>query len=213
MRQELESRDHYPSSNPWDSRDKDPMELYNLLAEKRKELQQLQRVSEGLEHAAEVQRKAESEQSFVRPEIEERLQKAKLEVEQQKRLNVKLQSDRLKLSNQRKAVEEDLRKVGSELRSKGALLHRKGLPAGEKGGHSILEQLRREVDILRGALKQDERKHRAMLKEDSQEVDFAAAHVQSLEKAIEEREAQISKLRSALGNPRERVQGAEAGAH
>lgn len=28
--------------------------LYNLLAEKRKELQQLQRVSEGLEHAAEV---------------------------------------------------------------------------------------------------------------------------------------------------------------
>ncbi|CAK8999310.1 EF-hand domain-containing protein [Durusdinium trenchii] len=77
MRQELESRE--PSSNPWDSRDKDPMELYNLLAEKRKELQQLQRVSEGLEHAAEVQRKAESEQSFVRPEIEERLQKAKLE--------------------------------------------------------------------------------------------------------------------------------------
>eukprot|EP00438_Fugacium_kawagutii_P032034 Skav203171 [mRNA] locus=scaffold371:338983:341096:+ [translate_table: standard] len=51
-----------------------------------------------------VQRKAESEQSYV---------------EQQKRLNVKLQADRpLKLSNQRKAVEEDLRKVGSELRSK-----------------------------------------------------------------------------------------------
>ena len=25
--EELESRDHYPSSNPWDSRDKDPMEL------------------------------------------------------------------------------------------------------------------------------------------------------------------------------------------
>ncbi|OLP73549.1 hypothetical protein AK812_SmicGene47181, partial [Symbiodinium microadriaticum] len=40
-------------SNPWDARDKDPMELYNLLAERRKELQQLQRVSEGLEHAAE----------------------------------------------------------------------------------------------------------------------------------------------------------------
>lgn len=198
FRQELESRDHYPSSNPWDSRDKDPMELYNLLAEKRKELQQLQRVTEGLEHAAEVQRKAESEQSFVRPEIEERLQKAKLEVEQQKRLNVKLQADRLKLSNQRKAVEEDLRKVGSELRSKGALLHRKGI-AGEKGDKSVLEQLRREVGILRGALRQDERKHRAMLKEDGQEVDFAAAHVQSLEKAIEEREAQISKLRSALG--------------
>ena len=62
-----------------DSRDKDPMELYNLLAEKRKELQQLQRVGEGLEHAAEVQRRAEQEQSFVRPEIEERLQKAKME--------------------------------------------------------------------------------------------------------------------------------------
>ncbi|CAK8999547.1 unnamed protein product [Durusdinium trenchii] len=214
MRQELESRE--PSSNPWDSRDKDPMELYNLLAEKRKELQQLQRVSEGLEHAAEVQRKAESEQSFVRPEIEERLQKAKLEVEQQKRLNVKLQADRLKLSNQRKAVEEDLRKVGSELRSKAALLHRKGLPGTEKGGASVLEQLRREVDILRGALRQDERKHRAMLKEDSQEVDFAAAHVQSLQKAIQEREAQVAKLRSAIGNASREMRdakGAPEGAH
>jgi len=30
------------------------LRLYNLLAEKRKELQQLQRVSEGLEHAAEA---------------------------------------------------------------------------------------------------------------------------------------------------------------
>ena len=48
------------------------------------------------------------------------------------------------------------------------------------------------MDILKGALRQDERKHKAMLKEDSQEVrllrasrrvscgevDFAAAHVQ-----------------------------------
>eukprot|EP00913_Durusdinium_trenchii_P035499 g33220.t1 len=179
LEQALEKADWEPSSNPWDSRDKDPMELYNLLAEKRKELQQLQRVSEGLEHAAEVQRKAESEQSFVRPEIEERLQKAKLEVEQQKRLNVKLQADRLKLSNQRKAVEEDLRKVGSELRSKAALLHRKGLPGTEKGGASVLEQLRREVDILRGALRQDERKHRAMLKEDSQEARSERPKLQS----------------------------------
>ncbi|CAJ1441098.1 unnamed protein product [Effrenium voratum] len=134
------------------------MELYNLLAERRKELQQLQHVSEGLEHAAEAQRKAESEQSFVRPEIEERLQKAKLEVEQQKRLNVKLQADRLRLSNQRKAAEEELRRVGSELRSKAALLHRKG-PTGPAGGPSSnLEQLRRELDIVRGALRQDERK-------------------------------------------------------
>ena len=30
------------------------LRLYNLLAEKRKELQQLQRVTEGLEHAAEA---------------------------------------------------------------------------------------------------------------------------------------------------------------
>ena len=58
---------------PLDSR------LYNLLAERRKELQQLQRVADGLEHAAEVQRRAEQEQSYVRPELEERLQKAKLE--------------------------------------------------------------------------------------------------------------------------------------
>eukprot|EP00439_Symbiodinium_sp_Y106_P007073 s6389_g1.t1 len=178
MRQELESRDrHSQMSNPWDARDKDPMELYNLLAERRKELQQLQRVSEGLEHAAEVQRKAENAQSAVRPEIEERLQKVKMEVDQQKRLNVKLQADRLKLSNQRKAIEEEIRKVGSELRSKAALLHRKGPTGQEKGSHTVLEQLRREVDILRGALRQDERKHRAMLKEDSQEVDFAAAHM------------------------------------
>mmetsp|Transcript_50050 Transcript_50050/g.116803 ORF Transcript_50050/g.116803 Transcript_50050/m.116803 type:complete len:291 (-) Transcript_50050:33-905(-) len=200
MRQELESRDrHAHVSNPYDSRDKDPMELYNLLAERRKELHQLQRVSEGLEHAAEVQRKAESAQSAVRPEIEERLQKAKMEVDQQKKLNVKLQADRLRLSNQRKSVEEELRKVGSELRSKAALLHRKGPTGQEKGGQSVLEQLRREVEILRGALRQDERKHKAMLKEDGQEVEFAAAHVQSLQKSIEEREAQVAKLRAALG--------------
>ncbi|CAE7194118.1 ANKRD65 [Symbiodinium sp. CCMP2592] len=203
MRQELESRDrHSQMSNPWDARDKDPMELYNLLAERRKELQQLQRVSEGLEHAAEVQRKAENAQSAVRPEIEERLQKVKMEVDQQKRLNVKLQADRLKLSNQRKAIEEEIRKVGSELRSKAALLHRKGPTGQEKGSHTVLEQLRREVDILRGALRQDERKHRAMLKEDSQEVDFAAAHVQSLQKSIEEREATRSRKRGKCGRRR-----------
>lgn len=190
-------------SNPWDARDKDPMELYNLLAERRKELQQLQRVSEGLEHAAEVQRKAENAQSAVRPEIEERLQKVKMEVDQQKRLNVKLQADRLKLSNQRKAIEEEIRKVGSELRSKAALLHRKGPTGQEKGSQTVLEQLRREIDILRGALRQDERKHRAMLKEDSQEVDFAAAHVQSLQKSIEEREAQVAKLRASIASERD----------
>ncbi|CAE7301439.1 unnamed protein product [Symbiodinium natans] len=211
MRQELENRDrHSQMSNPWDARDKDPMELYNLLAERRKELQQLQRTSEGLEHAAEVQRKAESAQSAVRPEIEEQLQKAKAEVEQQKRLNVKLQADRLKLSNQRKTIEEEIRKVGSELRSKAALLHRKGPTGQEKGGQSVLEQLRREVDILRGALRQDERKHRAMLKEDSQEVEFAAAHVQSLQKNIEEREAQVAKLRAAIGSEPRRESRSES---
>ncbi|CAE7813108.1 unnamed protein product, partial [Symbiodinium sp. CCMP2456] len=124
-----------------------------------------------------VQRKAENAQSAVRPEIEERLQKVKMEVDQQKRLNVKLQADRLKLSNQRKAIEEEIRKVGSELRSKAALLHRKGPTGQEKGSQTVLEQLRREIDILRGALRQDERKHRAMLKEDSQEVGLLAGQL------------------------------------
>jgi len=205
MRQELETRDQMVQT-PWpaDSSDRDPMELYNLLAEKRRELQQLKMSTEGLDRAAETQRKAESAQSYVPPELEEKLRRTKQEVEQQKKLNVKLQADRLKLSNARKAAEEELRAVGSEVRTKAALLQRpvqgsRGASP-QKGSKEsdVIAQLRREIDILQGALRQDDKKHRAMLKEDSSEVDSAAVHVQSLQKDIDEREARIAKLRATI---------------
>mmetsp|Transcript_38961 Transcript_38961/g.70330 ORF Transcript_38961/g.70330 Transcript_38961/m.70330 type:complete len:326 (-) Transcript_38961:112-1089(-) len=210
MRQELESRDHNANPASWpaeyrESTDRDPMELYNLIVEKRKDLQHVQRTTEGLERVAEVQRKAQNIQNLVRPEVHERLRKVSNEVEQQKRLNVKLQADRLKMSSQRKAAEEDLRTLGSELRNKAAQLQRparlsSGGSTPEKGSEEskTLQQLRRDVDILRGAVRQDSRKHRAMLKEDGQEVDYSAAHVESLKKSIEERETLISKLRTQL---------------
>eukprot|EP00930_Biecheleria_cincta_P093112 TRINITY_DN83275_c0_g1_i1.p1 TRINITY_DN83275_c0_g1~~TRINITY_DN83275_c0_g1_i1.p1 ORF type:complete len:317 (-),score=68.95 TRINITY_DN83275_c0_g1_i1:58-1008(-) len=205
MRQELDTRDQMVQT-PWpaDSTDRDPMELYNLLAEKRRELQQLKLATEGLDRAAEAQRKAESAQSYVPPELEEKLRRTKHEVEQQKKLNVKLQADRLKLSSARKAAEEELRAVGSEVRTKAALLQR---PAQSSRGASphkgskesdVIAQLKREIDILQGALRQDDRKHKAMLKEDSQEVDSVSLHVQSLQKDIEEREARIAKLRATI---------------
>jgi len=210
MRQELDSRDHNANPAAWpaeyrETSDRDPMELYNLIAEKRRELQQLHHVTEGLERVAEAQRKAQSAQNFVRPEIHERLRKITNEVEQQKRLNVKLQADRLKLSSQRKAADESLRSLGSELRNKAAQLQRparvsSGGNTPERGPEEskTLQQLRRDVDILRGAVRQDSKKHRALLKEDFQEVDYSEAHVESLKKSIEEREAVISKLRIQL---------------
>lgn len=201
MRQELAARDQMVQT-PWpaDSTDRDPMELYNLLAEKRRELQQLKIATEGLDRAAEAQRKAENAQNYVPPELEERLRRTKQEVDQQKKLNVKLQADRLKLSNARKAAEEELRTVGNEVRTKAALLQRPRGTSPQKGSKETdaIAQLKREVDILHGALRQDDRKHKASIKEESQDVDSAATIVQSLQKSVEEREARIAKLRAQI---------------
>ncbi|CAE8618882.1 unnamed protein product, partial [Polarella glacialis] len=72
MRQELDSRDHL-SAGPADPRERDPMRLYNLLVDKRRELEEVQHCSLGLERSAKAQRKAEAAQSALRPEVESRL--------------------------------------------------------------------------------------------------------------------------------------------
>merc|ERR1719461_869696 len=107
------------------------MEVQNLLAERRKELRQLQKSGDGLDRIAAAQRKAEAQQNALRPEVEEKLNQAKREVEAQKRKNANLQAERLKLFNARKAAEEELRTAGAQLRGRAAQLQR---PPRQGGG-------------------------------------------------------------------------------
>mmetsp|Transcript_107232 Transcript_107232/g.277474 ORF Transcript_107232/g.277474 Transcript_107232/m.277474 type:complete len:331 (-) Transcript_107232:112-1104(-) len=231
LRQELENRDQVAASLK-DPRDRDPMELQNLLAERRRELQKLQHSGEGLDRVASAQRRAEAEQNALRPEVEEKLSKMRREVEQQKRKHAKLQADRLKLSSARKAAEEELRAANSEVRSRAAQLQPPPpslaqrpprLPGGAGGGCGIgsptaqpaatpasggttneepktIRQLRQNVEILREALRQDERRFKGSQKEDCQEIEFASNHVAELQQSIADREAEVAKLQAQLSH-------------
>eukprot|EP00411_Alexandrium_monilatum_P040615 CAMPEP_0175410652 /NCGR_PEP_ID=MMETSP0095-20121207/41723_1 /TAXON_ID=311494 /ORGANISM="Alexandrium monilatum, Strain CCMP3105" /LENGTH=281 /DNA_ID=CAMNT_0016709617 /DNA_START=42 /DNA_END=883 /DNA_ORIENTATION=- len=185
-----------------DPQERDPMELQNLLAEKRKDLQQLKRSGEGLDRIAEAQRRAEAAQNSMTPENAERLQRAKDEVENKRRLNVKLFSERQKLASACKKAEAQVRAAEAELRSKAAELRPPPRAAGVAGGNArdaaakdavtepqVLKQLQRDVDILKEAVRQDERKFRTSERSDEQQSEAASSSIRGLEEAIAEREA------------------------
>jgi len=224
LRQELDSKDQV-SGGSKGQRDRDPMELQNLLAERRRELQKLQHSGEGLDRVASAQRRAEAEQNALRPEVEEKLAKMQKEVAQQKRKNAKLQADRQKLSSARKAAEDELRSANGEVRSKVAQLQppqrpprmpgaggggcaspvaqsatpAAGGPAGAPGEEPReIKQLRQNIDILREAIRQDERRFKGSQKEDSQEIEFASNHIAELKQSIADREAEVAKLQAQL---------------
>jgi hypothetical protein len=168
---------------------RDPMELQNLLTEKRKELQRLKKNGEGLDKIAEAQRRGEKDQSAVNPELEEKLRFVKGEVEHQRRLNIRLQGERLKVSEARQQAEEAVRAASGELRSKAAELRRPAAgpaagPSERPGGRhtgdpKILEQLRRDSDILREAIKRDERRFRTAEQAESREVEYARVQAEA----------------------------------
>jgi len=203
LRQELKGRDRL-CGGPNDPGDRDPMELQNLLTEKTKELQRVRKTGEGLDRIAEVQRKAEVAQNALSPEIEQRLRFMKNEVEHQKRQNVRLQTERQKVTAARKKAEEEVRTASSELRSKAAQLQKPPRPgAGGAAGASkaesnVLRQLRRDVEILKEAARQDERKHRAAQREEAQEVELTSNLISSLKESVAEHEAALAKLRADL---------------
>lgn len=198
MRRELESRDSL-GGGPYDPRDRDPMEIPNLLAEKRKDLRALRRSGEGLDRIAAAQRRAEAAQNALSPEIEERLRKGKHRVEQQKRLNVKLHAEWLRTRSTQKKAEEEVRAVVVELRNKTAQLQRPqpGSP-GEGGESRVLRQLRRDADILREAVRQDERKLRALAREDEGAAVFGRKQNASLRQKISEQEEELDRLKAEL---------------
>lgn len=190
-----------------DGRDRDPMELPNLIAEKKRELGRLRRSGEGLDRVAEAQRRAEAEQNALSPQVEEKLKQIKNEVEQQKRLNVKLFADRQRLVGARKKAEEEVRAAESELRTKAAELRVLPRQSGESGGgvdSRILKQLQRDVDILKEALRQDEKKFRSVQKEEESEVESTVNHIAELESKIAEHEAEAAQLRAELREAQER---------
>jgi len=76
LRREYEGRDKL-GGGPNNPRDKDPMEVQNLLAEKRKELSDLCKVGEGLDRIADAQKRAEAAQNALSPEVAERLARMK----------------------------------------------------------------------------------------------------------------------------------------
>lgn len=200
LRADLENREKM-HGHQVDPRDRDPMELHNLLVEKRKELQRIQRNIESMEHVNEVQRRAEVKDSALRPEVYEKLQRLKMEVELHKRHNIKLQADRLKVSGARKAAEDELRVAKGEQRTKALQLQRPPRPNGPAGAEeepTALRALRRDVDVLRGALRQDERRFKATEKEDTSEVEFAAEQLAHLQKSLTEKKAVLERLKTSV---------------
>jgi hypothetical protein len=193
------------------------METYNLLVERRKELQELQRNGQGLDRIAAVQRQAEAAQNSLDPVLEGRLRRAKDEVEQQKRLNVKLQADRQKLAPARKQAEQEVRSANCELRSKAAQLQRPprapSNPVDQSSEDKHLRQLRRDSDILSEALRQDERKFKSSEREASQ--DFDMARMEKLQADVAAHEAEIVKLNALLASENHSGPSAlvECGAH
>lgn len=188
----LEARDRlHAGHHQLEARERDPMELHNLVVERRKELRQIQRNIESMEHVNELQRRGEAKDSVLRPEVHDKLKRLKNEVEQLKRLNVRLQADRLKFAGSRKVAEDDLRSARVEQRSKAQLMKigsEEEIPAG-------LKQLRRDVDILRGAIKQDERRFKASEREDAAELEFAAEQLAAMQRALVDKREAIERMK------------------
>merc|ERR1740138_1946667 len=132
------------------------------MTERRRELRRLRKQGEALDAVAERQQQAEAANNSVSPAVQEKLQSVKREVEQQKKGNAHLQSERLKLSSSRKAAEKDLRAAGNDLRSKAALLQKPAgaAPAAAAHDSSRARQLRHELDVLEGAVASDARQLR-----------------------------------------------------
>jgi len=200
LRRDLESWDRVSNFACNGATERDPMETYNLLVEKRKELHRLQRNGHGLDRVVAAQRRAEAEQNTLSPDIEDRLHRAKDEVEQQKRLNIKLQADRQKLTVARKQAEQEVRAATGELKRKEAQLQRPpraAKPVGN-GESKEMKQLRRDVDILVEAVRQDERKHKVSQRDDEQQVELTRRAVAKARSEVAAHEAEILQLRAAL---------------
>jgi len=215
LQQELASVEERPVglANAADVRGHDPMELQNLVAQKRKELHNLKKSGEGLDKIARAQRKAEAAQNALSPQVEERLKHAKEEVEQQKRLNMQLFAERQKLAGVRKKLDGEVRAAQNELRSRekelpvaarGAAKERAGHGQGKsvgpahRGESAVLKQLRRDVDIIREAIRQDDRKFKASQREEEQEADAMSRQVATLEDSIAKHEEEVSKIKGLL---------------
>jgi len=205
LRKDVESWDRVCGggrSTEQQAQDRDPMETYNLLVERRKELQRLQHNGQGLDRVAAAQRRAEVEQNAMSPDVEDRLRRAKDEVELQKRLNIRLQAERQKVVASKKQEEQELRAANVELRRKAAQLQRPPRPtnpAAHSGKESQkMEQLRRDVDILSEAVRQDERKHKVFTRDDEQNLEHTRRAVAKLRSDVAGHEVQTSQLRIAL---------------
>jgi len=194
-----------------DVQERDPFERKNLIAERRKELHRLKHSGEALDRIADAQRRAEAEQNAMTPENAERLAKIKDEVDQQKRQNIKLFADRQKLGGALKKAEAQVRSLESEVRSRAAEL-RPPRPPGEAaraGGakevsgsssdpQNVIRQLQRDADILREAVRQDERKFRAAERSEDEQRDGISNRIQVLQAGIVEHEAENNKIRAQL---------------
>lgn len=182
-----------------DPQERDPLELQNLLAEKRKELQRLRKSGEGLDQMQERQRRAEEAQNKVSPENQERLNRIKGEVEVNKRQSVQLFAERQKLVAFRKKLDADVRSAGNELRNKAAPLKLPPrVPTDGYGEPMVLRTLRRDLDILTEAVRQDERKFQAAERTEDQEIDSVSANIQLQQEGIGDHETEVARLRAEL---------------
>eukprot|EP00929_Paragymnodinium_shiwhaense_P123486 TRINITY_DN9739_c0_g1_i3.p1 TRINITY_DN9739_c0_g1~~TRINITY_DN9739_c0_g1_i3.p1 ORF type:complete len:275 (+),score=102.10 TRINITY_DN9739_c0_g1_i3:73-897(+) len=179
LKRQLEGVWDRVGNGPSNPHDRDPMEIQNMLADKRRELQRLRKSGEGLDRLADAQRRAEAEGNRLSPKVEERMRKVKGELETFKRQHAKLQMERTKVGTARKKADEEVRAAGEELRQRAAELRGASEPPKGKGkeeseSQKLVKILKRDVDILQQAVKQDERKFKLAVKEDAQEMQLSA---------------------------------------
>eukprot|EP00927_Polykrikos_kofoidii_P054345 TRINITY_DN48773_c0_g1_i1.p1 TRINITY_DN48773_c0_g1~~TRINITY_DN48773_c0_g1_i1.p1 ORF type:complete len:371 (+),score=77.67 TRINITY_DN48773_c0_g1_i1:98-1210(+) len=204
LRQQVEGAYNRRPSGPSDPRERDPMELQNLLVERRKELQRLKKDGAGLDRVAEAQRRAETTQNSINPEVEAKLRRMKGQVDQQKMMNVKLQAERQKMNELRIKTEEDVRSAGSDLRNKAAELrrppqsHRSDNGNGKGDDQKSVKQLQRDMDIVRDAIEKDDRRFKAAMREDRQESEDTSKQMGMHQESIQKLEVEIAKHQCLL---------------
>jgi len=199
MRQDMEKRERIASAI-FERLGRDPMEVCNLVVERKRELQRVLRVGESLDRVRRGQRKAESVQNALRPEVARCLSRMQAALEKQKRRHATLQSQRNIAISARKVAIDELRAACEEVHRKSTLLQRHAPRPGldSHSGEKLLRYLQSNIDILKEALKQDEKKFQLAQRAELREAETAANDLATLRHIIADHQANLVALHQQI---------------
>jgi hypothetical protein len=113
-------------------------------------------------------------------------------------MNIKLQAERQQMVTARKQAEQELRGFQADYRGKVAQLQRPPQPVVPES--KLMQQLRKDADILCAAIRQDEKKHAVADRDDVQQLDMTKVTVARLKGEVAGHEAEIAHLKAMLRN-------------